>query len=154
MNDLPLFMKTLLKTGLRSNPAAINQWFQHDIFGDFWGTFTRRTGAGIAQWCSTQPQGGWWGVQVPEGAGNFSLHHHFQTSSGAHPASCPVGIRGPLPGERLPRRETDDSPPSSVKVRNAWSYTSTPQYASMAWCSVEAQGQLYLSPLDPYIVGF
>jgi len=25
------------------------------------------------------------------GAGNFSLHHHVQTSFGAHPASYPMG---------------------------------------------------------------
>jgi hypothetical protein len=28
--------------------------------------------------------------------------------------------------------------------KNEWSYTFTPQYAFMAWCSVKAQGQLYL----------
>jgi hypothetical protein len=31
------------------------------------------------------------------------------------------------------------------RSKNGWSYTSTPQYAFMAWCSVKkAQGQLYL----------
>jgi hypothetical protein len=30
------------------------------------------------------------------------------------------------------------------RSKNACSYTSTPQYAFMAWCSVKAQGQLYL----------
>jgi hypothetical protein len=30
------------------------------------------------------------------------------------------------------------------RSKNEWSYASTPQYASMAWCSVEARGQLYL----------
>jgi hypothetical protein len=30
------------------------------------------------------------------------------------------------------------------RSKNAWSYTSTPQYAFMAWCSVKAQGRLYL----------
>jgi hypothetical protein len=45
-------------------------------------------------------------------------------------------------------READHSPPSSVEVENAWSYTSTPQYAFMAWCSVKAQGQLYLYQID------
>jgi hypothetical protein len=31
------------------------------------------------------------------------------------------------------------------RSKNAWSYTSTPHYALMAWCSVEkAQRQLYL----------
>jgi len=41
-----------------------------------------------------------------------------------------VGTRGTFP---------------SGKVAGACSYTSTPQYAFMAWCSVEARGQLYLS---------
>jgi hypothetical protein len=27
------------------------------------------------------------------------------------------------------------SPPSSAEVQNEWSYTSTPQYTSIAWCS-------------------
>jgi hypothetical protein len=38
--------------------------------------------------------------------------------------------------------EADHSPPSSAEVKE-WSYTSTPQYAFMAWCSVKAQEQLY-----------
>jgi hypothetical protein len=40
--------------------------------------------------------------------------------------------------------EDDHSPPSSAEVKDAWSYTCTPQYAFMVWCSVKAQGQLYL----------
>jgi hypothetical protein len=36
-------------------------------------------------------------------------------------------------------REAGRSPPSSAEVKNAWSYTSTPQYAFMAWCSAKAQ---------------
>jgi hypothetical protein len=35
---------------------------------------------------------------------------------------------------KRPRREADHSPPSSAEVKNAWSYTSTPQYVFMAWC--------------------
>jgi len=31
------------------------------------------------------------------------------------------------------------------RSKNKWSYTSTPQYDFMAWCSVKAQGQLYLT---------
>jgi len=31
------------------------------------------------------------------------------------------------------------------RSKNAWSYTSTPPYAFMTWCSVKAQGQLYLT---------
>jgi hypothetical protein len=30
------------------------------------------------------------------------------------------------------------------RSKNEWSYTSTPQYTFMAWCSVKVQGQLYL----------
>jgi hypothetical protein len=33
--------------------------------------------------------------------------------------------------------EADHSPPSSAKVKNAWSYTSTPQYVFMAWYLVK-----------------
>jgi hypothetical protein len=38
--------------------------------------------------------------------------------------------------------EANNWPPSSVEFNNAWSYTSTPQYAFLAWWSVKAQGQL------------
>jgi hypothetical protein len=31
-----------------------------------------------------------------------------------------------------------------AEFKNAWSYTSAPQYASMPWFSVKAQEQLYL----------
>jgi hypothetical protein len=34
-------------------------------------------------------------------------------------------------------REAYHSPPSSAEVKNARSYTSTPQYAFMAWCLVK-----------------
>jgi hypothetical protein len=45
---------------------------------------------------------------------------------------------------KRPGREADHSPSSSADVKNAWSYTPIPQYAFMAWCSLKAQGQLYL----------
>jgi hypothetical protein len=37
-------------------------------------------------------------VRFPAGAGNFSLHHHVQNGSGAHPAAYPMGIRESFPG--------------------------------------------------------
>jgi hypothetical protein len=40
-------------------------------------------------------------------------------------------------GVKRPVREADHTPPSSAEVKNAWSYTSSPQYAFMAWCSVK-----------------
>jgi len=45
---------------------------------------------------------------------------------------------------KRPGRPADNSPPSSAKVKSAWSYSSTPPYAFTAWRSVKAQGQLYL----------
>jgi hypothetical protein len=33
-----------------------------------------------------------------------------------------------------PECEADHSPISNAKVKNAWSYTSFPQYAFMEWC--------------------
>jgi hypothetical protein len=40
-------------------------------------------------------------------------------------------------GVKWPGREAGHSPPSSAEVKNAWSYTSTPQYAFMTWCLVK-----------------
>jgi hypothetical protein len=39
-------------------------------------------------------------VRFPVGAGNFSLHHHVQNGSGAHPASYPIVTRGSFPGDK------------------------------------------------------
>jgi hypothetical protein len=36
-------------------------------------------------------------VQFLAGAGNFSLHHHVENGSGAHPAFYPMGTRGSFP---------------------------------------------------------
>jgi hypothetical protein len=47
-------------------------------------------------------------------------------------------IQGALSlGVKRPGSETDHSPPSSAEIKNTWSYTSTPQYAFMAWCLVK-----------------
>jgi hypothetical protein len=39
-------------------------------------------------------------------------------------------------GVNRPWREADHSPPSSAKVNNEWSCTSSPPYVFMAWCLV------------------
>jgi hypothetical protein len=80
-------------------------------------------------------------VRFLAGAGNFSLHHRVQNGFGAHPALYPVGTRGFfLWGVKLTTHLH-----LVPRSKNEWIYTSTPQYAFMAWCSVEAQGHLYLS---------
>jgi len=77
---------------------------------------------------------------------NFTFYHPVQTGSGAHPASSSMGTRGNFPlGVKQQGLEANHSPPSSAEVKIACSYTSTPQYAFMAWCSVKAQEQLYLT---------
>jgi hypothetical protein len=40
-------------------------------------------------------------------------------------------------GLKRPVREADHSLPPSAEIKNAWSYTSTPQYICMAWCLVK-----------------
>jgi hypothetical protein len=40
------------------------------------------------------------------------------------------------PGVKRPGREADRSPPFTSKVKNLWSYTSTP-YIFMSWCLVK-----------------
>jgi hypothetical protein len=51
------------------------------------------------------------------------------------PDALPPGVKGP-------GREADRSPPSTAEVKNVWSYTSTPLYASMVWCLVQQRDNL------------
>jgi hypothetical protein len=64
-------------------------------------TFYLTMGAGIAHWFSAGLQAGWSRVWVAAGTGNFSLHHHVQTGSGAHTASYLIGTRGSFPGGKV-----------------------------------------------------
>jgi hypothetical protein len=88
-------------------------------------------GDGTSQWYSAGLRVAWSGVRVPAGAGYFSLHRYVQPGSGAHPASYPMGTRGSLPGGKAATHLH-----LVLRSRNACSYTSTPQYAFMAWCLV------------------
>jgi len=59
------------------------------------------------------------GVRSPAGAEDFSSSLCVQIGSGAHPASCTMGTRGPFPGAKArPGRDADHSPPSSAEVVN------------------------------------
>jgi hypothetical protein len=56
-------------------------------------------------------------VQSFTEAVDFSSCLCVQTSSGAHPASCPMDTGGPLPGGKVrPGCDADHSPPSSAEV--------------------------------------
>jgi hypothetical protein len=85
---------------------------------------------------------------LSEGAGIFLFATASRPALG--PIQPPIQLApGTLSlGVNRPRREADHSPPSGAEVRNTWSYTSTPQYAFMAWCLVKAQGQLRLRLLN------
>jgi len=49
----------------------------------------------------------------------------YETHSGAHPSSYPMGTGAFSLRIKRPGREVDHSPPPSAEVKNAWSYTST-----------------------------
>jgi len=49
------------------------------------------------------------------------------------------GYRALFLGVKRPGREADHSPLSGAKVKNSWSYTPIPQYASLVWCSVKKE---------------
>jgi hypothetical protein len=56
----------------------------------------------------------------------FILNSRSLLISGAHPASYPLGTRGPSLEVKRPGREADSSHPSNAEDKNVWSYTSTP----------------------------
>jgi hypothetical protein len=60
-----------------------------------------------------------WAIEIrsPAEARDFSSSLCVQTGSGAHPASCAMGIGGPFPGGKArPGPDADHSPPSSPEV--------------------------------------
>jgi hypothetical protein len=87
-------------------------------------------------------------VRFPARAGNFSLHHRVQNSSGAQPASYPICTRGSFPGVKRPGNEADHSSPSSTEVKECVElYLQSPNTPS--WCGAQlkkAEGQLIYCP--------
>jgi hypothetical protein len=84
-------------------------------------------------------------VRFPAGAGNFSLYHRVQNGSGAPKASYPMGTSDSFLGGKAAGVWSWPLPPSSAGgQRMSGAILPLPQYARMAWCSVKAQGQLYL----------
>jgi hypothetical protein len=65
----------------------------------------------------------------------------FTTTSKAAPGPTKPPIQwvtGALsPGLKRPGREADQLPPPNAEVKNAWCYTSTPQYVFMVWCLIK-----------------
>jgi hypothetical protein len=94
-------------------------------------------GAGVAQWYAAGLGLDDRGFESQQEVGIFL----FTTAS--KPALKPIQppiqwVRGTLSrGVKRQGSESDHSPPSSAEVKNEWRYTSTLQYAFMAWCSVK-----------------
>jgi hypothetical protein len=70
---------------------------------------------------------------------DFSIHHNVQIGCGALLIQWVPGFFS-SEVKRLVH-EADHSPSSSTKVKNAWSYTSTPPYICMTCCLDKRQGQ-------------
>jgi len=62
----------------------------------------------------------------------FCIRYRIQIGAGAHSASYPMTTGGFYPQGKATGSETDHSPPSIAKFKNAWSYISTPQYVFTA----------------------
>jgi hypothetical protein len=52
---------------------------------------------------------------------------------------------------KKPESETDHSPPSSVEVKNKWSYTYTPQYVFMVWCIIKHR-DIFTNVTGPWFI--
>jgi len=93
--------------------------------------------AGVAQhinWARSQMTTVWFLTWA--GKRFFSLHYYIWTSSGVHSASYPTNTRHLSLGVKWPRHEADHSPPSSAKVKNVSSYTSTTTFI-FVWCLIK-----------------
>ena len=81
--------------------------------------FTQRSGSKFKKWHSLT-------MESPTRSRYFSFHLKSQTGPGAHPASYSVGAEGSSLEVKRQGYEVDQSPPTSVEVKNEWSYTVTP----------------------------
>jgi hypothetical protein len=74
---------------------------------------------------------------IPGSTKHFSLLHSAQTGSGVLPTFYTMGTWGSLPGGKQLGCKADNLPPSSAKVKNAYSYTTTSPYILMVHCLIK-----------------
>jgi hypothetical protein len=91
-------------------------------------------------------------VRFPAGAGIFLFTTASRTALGSTQPPT-QWVPGALSlGVKRPGRETNHSPPSSVEVKNARSYTSTSLYIFIAWCLVKHRDNFnFISTLLPLL---
>jgi hypothetical protein len=73
---------------------------------------------------------------------DFSLLQGIHTSCMSHWASYPLDNGGSFPEGKVAGCETNQSLPSSIGVKNAWSYPTIPPYIFMVWWSGPSTGHL------------
>jgi hypothetical protein len=90
-------------------------------------------------------------VRFPAGDGNFLFTTAFGMALG--PTQPPIQwVPGALSlGVKWPGCETDHSPPSSAKVKNTWSYTSTPTISLHGVCVIKQGDKSTFLPLILHI---
>jgi hypothetical protein len=102
-------------------------------------------GAGIDQY-SAELRARWSGVRIAAGMG-ISL---FTTASrpALGPTQPPIQCVPRTLSLRIKRlgRDADHKPTASAEVKNVLSYTSTPQYAFMAWCLIKHRDNFTFKP--------
>jgi hypothetical protein len=92
-----LIENRVLKKVFGSEEEAVGGWrkFHNEEFHNLYSSVGIALGYGLHDRGSR--------VRFPAGAGNFSLHHCVQNSSGAHPASYSMVTRGSFPGDQAAR---------------------------------------------------
>jgi hypothetical protein len=71
-------------------------------------------------------------VRFPAGARGFPLLNSVQIGSGARPVSYPTGTVSSFLGGKAAK--ADHSSPSSVEIKEWWSYAAALPYVFTAWC--------------------
>jgi hypothetical protein len=110
-------------------PRNLNLWFDSVFLQSHDSSVSIALDYGLDNWIL--------GFDSQWGLGIFLFTTTSRTALG--PTQPPIQwVPGALSlGVKRLGHEADHSPPSSAKVKNVWSYTSTPQYFFMAWCLVK-----------------
>jgi len=75
-------------------------------------------------------------VRLPKESGIILFTTASRPSTGPTQSHIQWAPGALFPGVEQLEREADHSPPSTVEVKHAWSYTSTPLYVLMVWCLI------------------